>query len=115
MILVAVWAIVFSFHKQHILRPRATNRDLVARARYQKKKEEPVRRILIQSLDAMATGTLASNPFVGEHADADSDMAADEDIPTFYIGQHESKRPLPVTDFVLRQAQDVGVCDPSDC
>ncbi|RAL67086.1 hypothetical protein DID88_007866 [Monilinia fructigena] len=33
---------------------------------------------------------------------------ADEDIPTFYIGHHQSKRPLPVTDFVLRQAQDVG-------
>jgi protein arginine N-methyltransferase 5 len=30
-------------------------------------------------------------------------------MPTFYIGHHESKRPLPVTDFVLRQAQDVGV------
>lgn len=29
--------------------------------------------------------------------------------PTFYVGHHESKRPLPVTDFVLRQAQDVGV------
>ena len=33
----------------------------------------------------------------------------DDYIPTFYIGHHESKRPLPVTDFVLRQAQDVGV------
>ncbi|CAG8975197.1 hypothetical protein HYALB_00004258 [Hymenoscyphus albidus] len=28
--------------------------------------------------------------------------------PTFYIGHHESKRPVPVTDMVLRQAQDVG-------
>lgn len=33
----------------------------------------------------------------------------DDYTPTFYVGHHESKRPLPVTDFVLRQAQDVGV------
>lgn len=33
----------------------------------------------------------------------------DDYTPMFYIGHHESKRPLPVTDFVLRQAQDVGV------
>jgi hypothetical protein len=33
----------------------------------------------------------------------------EEYTPTFYIGHHESKRPLPVTDFILRQAQDVGV------
>lgn len=60
----------------------------------------------------MATGTLAWDPFVGEHADADanSDTADDENLPTFYIGHHESKRPLPVTEFVLRQAGDVGVC-----
>lgn len=32
----------------------------------------------------------------------------DDFTPTFYVGHHESKRPLPVTDFVLRQAQDVG-------
>lgn len=63
----------------------------------------------------MATGTLAWDPFVGEHADADanSETAADENPPTFYIGHHESKRPLPVTDFVLQQAMDVGVCDSS--
>lgn len=34
----------------------------------------------------------------------------DDFIPTFYVGHHESNRPLPVTDFVLRQAQDIGVC-----
>ena len=34
----------------------------------------------------------------------------DDFIPTFYVGQHETKRSLPVTDFVLRQAQDIGVC-----
>ena len=33
-----------------------------------------------------------------------------EDLPsTFYVGQHESKRPLPVTSQVLRQAQDCNV------
>ena len=31
-------------------------------------------------------------------------------IPTFYVGHHESQRPLPITDFVLRQAQEIGVC-----
>ena len=35
---------------------------------------------------------------------------ADDYTPTFYVGHHDSKRPLPVTGFVLRQAQDVGVC-----
>lgn len=57
----------------------------------------------------MATGILASNPFVVEYEQADSNAAADENIPTFYIGHHESKRPLPATNFVLQQAQDVGV------
>jgi len=33
----------------------------------------------------------------------------DDFTPTFYVGHHESKRPLPVTDIVLRHAQDVGV------
>ncbi|PQE05217.1 arginine N-methyltransferase 5 protein [Rutstroemia sp. NJR-2017a BBW] len=28
--------------------------------------------------------------------------------PIFYIGHHESKRPLPVTSSLLREAQDVG-------
>ena len=28
----------------------------------------------------------------------------------FYIGHHESKRALPISDFMLRQAQDTGVC-----
>jgi protein arginine N-methyltransferase 5 len=39
----------------------------------------------------------------------DSPSPVDDFTPTFYVGHHESKRPLPVTDFVLRQAQDVGV------
>jgi len=45
-------------------------------------------------------------------ADLDSLSPVDDFTPTFYIGHHESKRPLPVTDFVLRQAQDVGVGTP---
>ncbi|KAI9828139.1 MAG: methyltransferase protein [Thelocarpon impressellum] len=32
----------------------------------------------------------------------------DEQGPVFYIGQHETKRSLPVADHVLRQAQDCG-------
>jgi protein arginine N-methyltransferase 5 len=42
----------------------------------------------------------------------DSSSPVDDFTPTFYVGHHESKRPLPVTDFVLRQAQDVGVSTP---
>jgi len=44
------------------------------------------------------------------HSGADAEPASpvDDYTPTFYVGHHESKRPLPVTDFVLRQAQDVG-------
>ncbi|TVY81482.1 Protein arginine N-methyltransferase skb1 [Lachnellula suecica] len=47
----------------------------------------------------------SSQPLAGE---ADSSSPLEEFMPTFYIGHHESKRPLPVTDFVLRQAQDAG-------
>ena len=36
-------------------------------------------------------------------------LSPDDFIPTFYVGHHESKQSLPVTDFVLRQAQDIGV------
>lgn len=51
-----------------------------------------------------------SQPLVAE---ADPPSPLEEFTPTFYIGHHESKRPLPVTDFVLRQAQDAGVSVPS--
>ena len=33
----------------------------------------------------------------------------DDWMPTFYVGQHESKRILRVTDDVLRQARDCNV------
>jgi hypothetical protein len=45
-------------------------------------------------------------------AEADLPSPVDDYTPTFYVGHHESRRPLPVTDFVLRQAQDVGVSAP---
>jgi len=51
--------------------------------------------------------TSLQQPLVGE---VDASLLLEEFTPTFYVGHHESKRPLPVTDFVLRQAQDVGVC-----
>jgi protein arginine N-methyltransferase 5 len=53
--------------------------------------------------------TSPQQPFVADH---DPASPIDDFTPTFYIGHHESKRPLPVTDFVLRQAQDVGVRNP---
>jgi len=43
-------------------------------------------------------------------ADEEQPSPTDGYIPTFYVGHHESQRPLPITDFVLRQAQEVGVC-----
>ena len=33
-----------------------------------------------------------------------------EVTPVFYVGQHESKRSVPVTADVLQQAQDCNVC-----
>jgi len=33
-------------------------------------------------------------------------MSASELMPILYVGQHESNRAEPVTDHVLRQAQD---------
>ncbi|KAI9744940.1 MAG: methyltransferase protein [Claussenomyces sp. TS43310] len=35
-------------------------------------------------------------------------FAYDDFTPVFYVGHHESKRALPVSDFALRQALDVG-------
>ena len=40
---------------------------------------------------------------------ASSASNGDADATVFYVGQHEPKRTLPVTDQVLRQAQDCGV------
>jgi protein arginine N-methyltransferase 5 len=45
-------------------------------------------------------------------ADVDPISPQDDFTPTFYVGHHESKRPLPVTGAALRQAQDVGVISP---
>jgi hypothetical protein len=33
----------------------------------------------------------------------------DDYTPIFYVGHHESKRQLPISDLTLRRAQDVGV------
>ncbi|TVY49663.1 Protein arginine N-methyltransferase [Lachnellula occidentalis] len=41
-------------------------------------------------------------------AEVEPPSPLEDSLPTFYIGHHESKRPLPVTEFVLRQAQDAG-------
>jgi protein arginine N-methyltransferase 5 len=53
-----------------------------------------------------------TSPQQSSGADHDPPSPIDDFAPTFYVGHHESKRPLPVTDFVLRQAQDVGVRTP---
>ncbi len=58
----------------------------------------------------------APQPVLSSEAEPTSPIV-DDYTPNFYVGHHESKRPLPVTDDVLRQAQDVGVCSllsPSD-
>ena len=39
----------------------------------------------------------------------ESPSAIDDFMPTFYVGQHESKRALPVSNQVVRQAQDCNV------
>ncbi len=41
----------------------------------------------------------------------DSLASADDYVPVFFVGQHESKRVLPVSADVLRQAQDCNVGD----
>lgn len=33
----------------------------------------------------------------------------DDFMPIFYVGHHETKRSLPVSESLLRRAQDVGV------
>lgn len=43
--------------------------------------------------------------------DMDSSEAVDDLMPTFCIGQHESKRPLPVTPHTVRQAHDCNVSE----
>lgn len=39
----------------------------------------------------------------------ESPSTIDDFMPTFYVGQHESKRALPVSNQVVRQAQDCNV------
>ena len=39
----------------------------------------------------------------------EAELPEDDWMPTFYVGQHESKRQLPVAEHVLRQAHDCNV------
>lgn len=39
----------------------------------------------------------------------DPPSVADDTLPIFYVGQHETQRVVPVTSQVLRQAQDCNV------
>lgn len=39
----------------------------------------------------------------------ESEGSMGDPMPIFYVGQHESKRVLPVSDDVVRQAQDCNV------
>ena len=41
---------------------------------------------------------------------AESTYSMEEDArPVFYIGEHETKRPLPVTTELVQHAHDLGV------
>jgi protein arginine N-methyltransferase 5 len=33
-----------------------------------------------------------------------------DSMPVFYVGHHESKRPLPVSEELMQHAYDLGVC-----
>ena len=63
--------------------------------------------------DLMTTDMTSPQQLAG--AEAESSSPVEDFVPTFYVGHHESKRPLPVTELVLRQAQDIGVGSPSSC
>lgn len=39
----------------------------------------------------------------------DSPRAMGEVLPMFYVGEHETKRPLPVSTELVQHAQDLGV------
>jgi hypothetical protein len=43
---------------------------------------------------------------------ADSTYSVEETRPVFYVGEHETKRPLPVTAELVHHAQDLGVSVP---
>lgn len=51
---------------------------------------------------------MASPQLSGECIPSD-ERPPDESMPIFYVGHHESRRPLPISDPILRQAQDIGV------
>jgi len=39
---------------------------------------------------------------------ASNSAEVDDYAPTFYVGQHESKRVQPVTEYVLEKARNIG-------
>jgi hypothetical protein len=51
---------------------------------------------------------MASPQLSGEYIPSDT-VPSDDFMSIFYVGHHESRRPLPISDSVLRRAQDVGV------
>jgi len=52
---------------------------------------------------------LRSSTMTSSNVEYAAEAAMDEYMPTFYIGHHEYRRQLPVTDFALQLANDVGV------
>jgi protein arginine N-methyltransferase 5 len=36
-------------------------------------------------------------------------LPVEDYVPIFYVGHHESQRPLPISGLMLRQAQNAGV------
>ena len=50
------------------------------------------------------------SPNLGEQSPYVEATPADDFMPIFYVGHHETKRSLPVSGSLLRRAQDVGVC-----
>jgi type II protein arginine methyltransferase len=51
---------------------------------------------------------MASPQLSGEFVPQD-ETPPDDFMPIFYVGHHVSRRQLPISDSVLRRAQDVGV------
>lgn len=50
------------------------------------------------------------SPNLGEQSPYVEAAPVDDFVPIFYIGHHETKRSLPISESLLRRAQDVGVC-----
>lgn len=44
-----------------------------------------------------------------EHTAVVDPLPVDDYVPIFYVGHHEAGRPLPISEPILRRAQDAGV------